>query len=188
MKRVLTYTAICALFAVMLMGASTCKLMTLKVFTNNSACETATATMVLSEYNGTQIGVPQTLAFYDPGFGPYAAPEPSESSYSFLPPLNYIVTVQDPGNGLTAPAAIYIPKTKASGIVEVYAPFRYKDANSALAVWSLDGNGLNYATDGTGSSINTLNIPADGTAWINYVNTTTVFPEGSRNHNGIKLK
>jgi hypothetical protein len=188
MKRFVTYTIICVLFAVMLMGASTCKLMTLKVFTNNSDCETATATMILSYYNGSPIGLPQTFTFYDPGFGPYTTPAPSDgTSYSFLPPLNYIVTVQDSGNGLTAPADIYIPKTKASGVVEVYAPFRYKDADSALAVWSLDGDGLNYATDGTGSSINTLTIPADGTVWTTYTNSTTVFPEGSRDHYGIKI-
>jgi len=187
MKRFFTYTIICALFAVMLMGASSCNFMTLKIFTNNSACETATATMILSYYKGTMIGIPQTFTFYDPGFGPYTAPDPNASSYNFLPSLDYIITVQDPGNGLTAPAGISIPKIKASGNVEVYAPFRYKDADSALAVWSLDGNGLNYATDGAGSTVNALNIPAEGISWISYTNPTVVFPEGSRDHNGIKI-
>ena len=66
MKRIITYLAICALMAVALMGATTCNLMTLKVYTNESACDTATLQFVAS-YNGTQIGVPTTLDFSDDG-------------------------------------------------------------------------------------------------------------------------
>jgi hypothetical protein len=186
MKRTLTYTVICVLLAVVLMGASTCNIMTLKVYTNHSACKTATATMVLYQYNGTPIGFPQTMNFYDPLYGPYTAPDPNETSYNIFPPLNTIVKVQDPGDGMTVPAAVYIPKEKASGAVEVYMPFRYNDAESALAVWSLDGNGLNYAKDGNGTSVNALNIPAEGIAWFDIKNATA-FPEGSRNHSGLLL-
>jgi hypothetical protein len=186
MKKALTYTAICTLLAVVLMGATSCELMTLKVYTNHSACKTATASIMI-QYNGYSIGLPMTMSFYDPGYGPYTAPNPaSGSTNNLLPPLNTIITVQDPLDGMTVPAAINIPKDKAYGNVEVYAPFRYRDANPALASWSLDGDGLNYSKDGYGTSINTLNIPTAGIEWFDIKNTTA-FPAGSRNHNGLKL-
>ena len=187
MKRTLTYTVICVLLSVVLMGASTCNFMTLKVYTNDSACKTATATMVLFQYKGTPIGLPQAMNFYDPLTGPYIAPDPSATSYSIFPPLNTIVTVQDPLDGMTVPAPVYIPKEKATGTVEVYAPFRYNDADPALAVWSLDNNiGLNYARDGKGIAVNELIIPAEGIQWFDIKNTTA-FPEGSRDHKGLTL-
>ncbi len=186
MKRTLTYTVICVLLAIVLMGASTCNIMTLKVYTNHSACKKATATVVLYQYNGAPVGLPMAMNFYDPTYGPYTAPNPNETSYNIFPPLNTIVTLQDPQDGMTVPAAVYIPKEKASGTVEVYAPFRYKDAEPALAAWSLDGNGLNYATDGNGTTTYELNIPAEGVAWFD-IRNTIAFPEGSRDHIGLTL-
>lgn len=179
MKRFITYLAICALMGVALMGATTCNLMTLKVYTNDSACDTASLQFVAS-YNGTQIGVPTTLEFSTDG-PPYVAP--TGTNYNYLPPFfNYIVGVTDPGDGMTAPDSIYIPKAKASGTVSVYLPFRYKDADSALAVWSLDGNGLNYATNISGSTVNELTIPSGASLPVNEASTATVYPEGARDH------
>ena len=115
---------------------------------------------------------------------PYVAP--SGSNYNYLPPFNYIVGVVDPGNGMTAPDNIYIPKAKASGAVAVYLPFRYKDADSALAVWNLDSNGLNYAKTISGVTANELTIPT-GAAYFTEASTATVYPEGARDHKGLNL-
>jgi hypothetical protein len=190
MKRTLTYTIICMLLAVVLMGATTCGIMELKVYTNHSACKTVTATMVLFEYNGIPIGIPQTMNFYDPIYGPYIAPnpnpDPNDSQPSIFASLNTIVTVPDILDGTTKPADIFIPKEKAIGAIEVYAPYRYNDANSALAVWSLNGNGKNYAKDGNGTELNLLNIPSLGIAWFDIKNTTA-YPLGSRDHKGLTL-
>jgi hypothetical protein len=187
MKRALTYTIICVLLAVVLMGASCNPIMTLKVYTNDSACKTATVTMVFFKYNGLDIGLPQVMNFYDPLHGPYIAPDPSSTSYSIFPALNTIVTVEDPGDGMTVPAPIYIPKEKASGTVEVYAAFRYNDADPALAVWSLDDiTGLNFAIDGRGVAVNQLSLPAAGVEWFDIKNTTA-YPEGARDHKGLLL-
>jgi hypothetical protein len=187
MKRAYILTLICAFLAVVLMGASTCQLLTLKVYTNHSRCASATATIVLTEYNGSPVGLPTALAFWDPGFGPYAAPAPTGSTSNILPPMNYIVSVQDPGDGMKAPAPIYIPKEKAFGVVEVYAPFKYASAKRPIALWRLDGNGLNYAADLNGSTTGALNLPLNGVEAISSKPAVTVFPEGARDHNGIKL-
>lgn len=186
MKRLLAYSLTLVSLAVILMGASTCQLLTLKVFTNHPGSKTATATIVVSQYNGTPIGLPTAMAFWDPGFGPYAAPAPTGSTSNILPPMNYIITVQNPGDGMTAPLPIYLPKEKAAGVVEVYAPFRYVEADKALAVWSLDGNGQNSANLSDPSQY-ALTLSTSGIGWLRERALVTTFPEGAKDHYCARL-
>lgn len=190
MKRSLTYTVICAFLAVMLMGASNCAPITMLVYTNYGGVQTATPTMQLFEFIGFDIGLPQTLSFSDPGIGYYTATSaPTNGSTSvILLPANYTVTIQDPNNGMVLPSPVLVPKEKATGTIGIYMPFRYIESDKALAVWSMDGNGLNYALDGFGSNtyaLGGLDQP-EGIQWLD-IKTPATFPEGSRDHKGVKL-
>jgi hypothetical protein len=186
MKKAIRYILVCAFTAVILMGATTCNLLTLKVYTNHPGLKTATATMMVTVYNGTPVGLPTAMTFWDPGFGPYSAPSVTDTNASILPPGNYAITVQNPGDGMTPPLPINIPKDKSSGKVEVYLPFRYDEADKPLAVWSLDGNGQNSA-DLDNPSVYALNTSTSGVNWIKEKAAVTTFPEGARDHSCLEL-
>jgi len=181
--------------AVMLMGASTCAPLTLKVYTNYGGVQTATASMQLNDLISI-IGLksippyPQVLLFNDPGKGPYIADSSDQAGKTkFMLPLGYEVKIiQDSDNGMVPHPPVDIPMDLSGGTKEVYMPFRYIESDKALAVWSMDGNGLNCAIDGSGANTYALGglDQAAGIEWFD-IKTPATFPVGSRDHKGVKL-